>query len=298
MRTPFAAIALAVALAPVIAEAQPAPPSPAPIPAPAPPPPAPAAPAPATPAPATPAPAPDAQPTPPPAPDAQPAPPAPDAQPAPAPDAQPAPAPETAPTPAPQPAPAVVAPVPAPAPAPATEPSLLVGAKLGGIVPLDGLSPFVQGGLEVGRVLPGWQRRLAIFLAIDYTQPTTSHEEQDPRVMGGTYSWKLTEQELGVMAGVMFRLHGFGKLVPYGGIGPRLLLARSSVRDDGGPMISKTTERSTKLGVGIPLGVELVLGPGRAVGELLFQYGTLDHVATGDAHSGALTLGVGYRLFL
>jgi hypothetical protein len=185
-----------------------------------------------------------------------------------------------------------------PVPAPAREPSVLIGAKLGGIVPLDGLSPFVQGGLEIGRVLPGWQRRLAIFLAVDYTQPTTSHEEQDPRVMGGTYSWKLTEQELGVMAGVMFRVSGLGKLVPYGGIGPRLLLARSSVRDDGGPMISKTTERSTKLGVGIPLGVELVLGPGRAVGELLFQYGTLDHVATGDASSGALTLGVGYRLLL
>ena len=46
------------------------------------------------------------------------------------------------------------------------------------------------------------------------------------------------------------------------------------------------------------IGVELPLGPGRAIGELLLQYGSLDHTATGDAHTGAITLGLGYRLVL
>jgi hypothetical protein len=176
--------------------------------------------------------------------------------------------------------------------------SFIVGAKLGGIVPLDGLSPFVHGGIELGYVLPAQQRRLAIVVTVDYTQPTTSHQETDPRVMGGTYSWKLTEQELGVMAGLMFRATWIKPVIPYAGIGPRILFARSKVRDDGAPAISTTTERSTRIGVGIPLGVELVLGPGSAVGELLLQYGTLNHVATGDAHTAAITLGLGYRMLL
>jgi hypothetical protein len=175
---------------------------------------------------------------------------------------------------------------------------LLAGAKLGGIVPLDGLSPFVHVGLEVGYVLPPLKRQLAIVLAVDYTQPSKTNEETDPRVMGGTYTWKLTEQELGLMATIMYRATSVKPIVPYGGIGPRILFARSKVHDDGGPMISTTKEVSTRIGVGIPLGVELPLGPGRAIGELLLQYGTLDHVATGDAHTGAVTLGLGYRMVL
>lgn len=134
-------------------------------------------------------------------------------QPQPQPPATPAGAAPTAPTespattgapaePAPSPAP-VAEPQPAPATAVATEPSpteparlgILAGAKLGGIVPLDGLSPFPQVGIEVGYVLPPVKRQLAIVVAIDYTQPTTTNVESDPRVMGGTYTWKLTEQD-------------------------------------------------------------------------------------------------------
>ena len=37
------------------------------------------------------------------------------------------------------------------------------------------------------------------------------------------------------------------------------------------------------------------ISPGAALAELLFQYGTLDHVATGDANTGALSLSLGYR---
>ncbi|HEX7843919.1 MAG TPA: outer membrane beta-barrel protein [Kofleriaceae bacterium] len=181
-------------------------------------------------------------------------------------------------------------------PAFADEPKGLVSAKLGGIVPFDGLSPFVAAGLEVGYVPSAADHRLAVVLDVDYTQPTRTGSEADPRVMGGSYTWKLTEQELAIMPAVIYRLTGMVPVVPYGGIGPRLLLARSTVQGNGSPPIMETREQSTRIGVGIPLGAELPLGPGRAIAELLLQYGTLNHTATGDANTAALSLALGYRM--
>jgi hypothetical protein len=171
------------------------------------------------------------------------------------------------------------------------------GVRLGGIVPLDGLSPFGSFGVELGAVLPALDHRLALALAIDYTQPTASGSEMDPRVAGGSYTWSLTERELAIMPLVVFRATNVQRFTPYAGIGPRLLLLESTVDDDGMPAFSPTKETSTEVGVGVPIGAELRLGPGRLTAELLLQYGALDHVATGDSHTGALGLTVGYRAF-
>lgn len=197
-------------------------------------------------------------------------------------------------------APTAPSPAPsAPSPESTNEPArkqagLLVGAKLGGIVPLDGLSPFASGGIELGYAFAGG--RIALVLGVDYTQPTTREAESDPRVTGGMYTWKLTEQELGLMVTAIYRLTTMRPVIPYAGIGPRLVFLRSTVRDDGSPEIMKTTEQSTGIGLGVPIGAELPAGPGSLIGELLLQYGTLDHVATGDSHTGALSLSVGYRM--
>lgn len=177
------------------------------------------------------------------------------------------------------------------APAPTESRGVLLAAKVGGIVPFDGLSPFVSVGVEVGYALPA---NLAVVLDADYTQPTKTGIEMDPRVTGGSYTWKLTEQELAVMPAIEYRMH-VGSITPYAGIGPRVLFARSMVRDNGTPAIEQTKEQSTRVGVGVPVGAELALGPGGVLAELLFQYGTLNHVATGDANTGALSLSVGYR---
>ena len=193
---------------------------------------------------------------------------------------------------------ALVAAVPAAAIAEPAAPVALVGARLGGIVPLDGLSPFASVGVELGVVLPAAHRRLAIVLAVDYTQPTATGTEMDPRVAGGSYAWSLTERELAIMPLLIYRATAVKSFTPYAGIGPRILLLESTVGDDGAPAFLDTTEVSTKVGVGVPLGVELRAGPGRVTGELLLQYGALDHVATGDSHTGALSLALGYRVLL
>jgi len=174
--------------------------------------------------------------------------------------------------------------------------TVLVSAKLGGIAPFDGLSPFVTGGVEVGYVLPVMHHQLAIAIDVDYTQPTKTGSESDPRVMGGTYTWKLTEQELGLMPVLLYRMTSVKGVVPYAGIGPRVLFNKSTVQDDGAPMISATTETSTTIGVGVPLGAELPLGPGRLLGEVLLQYGALHHTATGDTNTGAASLSIGWRM--
>jgi opacity protein-like surface antigen len=88
-------------------------------------------------------------------------------------------------------------------------------------------------------------------------------------------------------------------LTPYAGLGLRIYLLESTVNGTAGDQsIADTTEHSTKLGFGVPLGVEFALGPGGITAELLFQWAPLEHTLTGDSHLGGLSLFVGYRFLL
>ncbi|MFO0758317.1 MAG: hypothetical protein U0359_17625 [Byssovorax sp.] len=176
---------------------------------------------------------------------------------------------------------------------------LLAGAKFGGIIPFGGLSPNITGAVEVGYVAPWLHRSFAVTATVDYAAPQKSGSESDPRVTGGTYTWHLTTQELNVMPVLMYRMTFLGRVTPYVGVGPRIYFLKSTVRsNEGTPSFSETTEQSMKVGVGIPLGAEFQLGPGGITGELLFQYGTLDHVATGASNTGGLNILIGYRFLL
>ena len=187
-------------------------------------------------------------------------------------------------------------------PAPPKEGGLILfGGRVGGIVPFGGLSPFVTGGIEAGYVFPWLNQGLAAAVQMDYTAPKSDGTQTDPRLLSnnGSYNWKLTEQQLSIMPVVMYRLTSLGRLVPYVGIGPRIYMLKSNVKGTvGDQVISETTEKSTKVGFGIPLGVEYGLGPGAVLAELLFQYGGLDHTATGDTNTGAASLALGYRFLL
>ena len=177
---------------------------------------------------------------------------------------------------------------------------LLAGARVGGVIPFGGLGPNLTGGVELGVVFPWIHRSFALAVDLDYAAPKASGTETDPRITtGGKYTWHLTEQELNLMPVVMSRLTSLGKVTPFVGIGPRFYFLQSTVRsDEGTPTFQETTERSTKVGFGVPLGVEIQLGPGGLLAELLFQYGDLDHTATGVSNTGGASLAVGYRFLL
>jgi hypothetical protein len=176
----------------------------------------------------------------------------------------------------------------------------LFGAMAGGLVPFDGLTPGFQVGVEAGLVLPVLHRGLAIAVNVDYAQAWASGTTTDPRVLtnGGTYSWNLTQEYLTLMPLVMYRMTTVSKLItPFVGVGPRIYFVRSTTSGAaGGSTIDNTTEVSTQVGFGIPLGVEFKVGPGGILAELLGQWGPYTHTATGDTHTGAIGLSVGYRL--
>jgi hypothetical protein len=177
---------------------------------------------------------------------------------------------------------------------------VLLGGKVGGLVPFGGLSPNARVGIEAGYVFPFAHGSFGAALDVDFAAPKSSGTKSgDPRVPGGSYDWHLTEQELAFMPVLMYRLTSLKAVIPYAGIGPRIFLLRSTVRGSAaGATIAETTEQSTKVGIGVPLGVEVPLGPGGLVAELLLEYGSLDHRATGTSNTGGLNLLVGYRFLL
>jgi hypothetical protein len=183
--------------------------------------------------------------------------------------------------------------------------AVLLAGKLGGIASFNGLSPFPHFGIEVGYRFGAFGGRLAAVLAAEYTAPSADGKQTEAfapeRIPGGgTYSLELRQKELVLQPTFFYRLTGLvPRLTPYAGIGPRIYFLESVVRGKAGDQsFQDTPERSMKLGFGVPLGVELELGPGGVFGELLPQWAPLKHTTTGDTHLGGTSLFVGYRAAL
>lgn len=175
----------------------------------------------------------------------------------------------------------------------------LLAGKIGGIANFNHLDPFVTGGLELGYVLSGGN--LAFLLDTTYTAPKSDNKvTTDGRVPDSTYTWELVHKQLVFQPTFEYRINQLSdKVTPYVGIGPRIYFIEEVTRGKSGGMVIKDSfERSTKFGLGVPLGAELALGPGGLFAELLFQWGPLDHQTTGDTHLGSGSLFVGYRAVL
>ncbi len=177
--------------------------------------------------------------------------------------------------------------------------SVVLGAKVGGLFSFAGLNPNVRAAVDAGYVLPFAKRSFAAVLEVGYTAPKSEGSQPDPRVPGGSYNWHLTEQQLTFMPTFLYRLELGAKIWAHAGIGPRLYFLQSNVKGDvNGVEIKETTERSSKLGFGVPIGAHYMIGPGALTAELLVEYGPLDHTATGDSNAGATSLQAGYLLML
>jgi len=187
-----------------------------------------------------------------------------------------------------------------PDPKAAKDKGFMLGARVGGIAPFNGLSPNARVGVELGYFMPLAKGSLGFAADVDFAAPKSHGTKTgDPRVPGATYDWHLTEQQLAIMPVVMYRFTALKPIVPYAGIGPRINFLRSNVKgSSGGMVIEETTEQSAAVGIGIPVGAELRLGPGSLLAELLFEYSALDHVATGTTSTGGLSLSGGYRVLL
>ena len=194
----------------------------------------------------------------------------------------------------------------APAPSDTFEPppeqdagGLLLAGKVGGILPMNGLDPFIAGGVEIGWIFGGTERRIAALLDVTYTAPGAEGSASDTRVSGGGFGWKITQKELILQPTFLYRLTGLGPIVPFAGIGPRLyFLETVGEGAAAGAQFQDSQEQSTKFGVGLPLGAEYILGPGGLMAELLLEWAPLDHRITGDASLLGATLFVGYRATL
>jgi hypothetical protein len=184
----------------------------------------------------------------------------------------------------------------------------IIGIKMGALLAdaFNKLGPSFLIDLEAGYLLPWLNRSFAVTLDLGYSQPTTSGENiTDPRIVSNNnqYSWDLTQRELMFGMTFLYRATFLEKRIrvaPYVGVGPRLWLLQTRVSGSSGAMnpINLSTEQSTKIGVSVPVGVDVHVGPGRVFGELQVLWAPIDHRTTGDSSVGSITLTAGYRLLL
>jgi opacity protein-like surface antigen len=177
--------------------------------------------------------------------------------------------------------------------------AIVAGGKFGGVATFSGFGPNITGAVEVGYIAPILKRGLGLLVDVSYAAPVASGTEQDPRVPSGSYEWKLYQKQLAILPMLTYRYTALGKIVPYIGAGPRIVMLESVTEGTaGGVRILENKEQSTKVGVGAPLGAEYLLGPGAALAELMFQFNPIDHQATGSSNLMSLTLWIGYRAML
>jgi hypothetical protein len=181
---------------------------------------------------------------------------------------------------------------------------LAVGLKLGGGFgqPFGDLGTSFVGELEVGYVLPPLNRAIEIFLAGQYTAPSTEGTvESDARLPGtGVMSYELTQRQAILTLGVLGRIPIPVRLLrPYVAAGGRLYLMRTEVTGTGGgEPFGDNEETASQLGFFAALGGELFVGPGALLLEIGLGYAPVDGFVLRNTNVGSLSTSLGYRLFL
>lgn len=193
----------------------------------------------------------------------------------------------------------------APPPEPAAEakpPALELSLKFGGHFPqlVSKLRTTFDASLTVG-FAPLLGRRLQIFAAVGYSQPTHRIATQDPRLgaAGSDYTSTVLIRDVAATLGAKFFFIPPDRLVvPYAGLGFRTHFLGAQVEGNGGSEFGKYSETDTRFGGVFLGGVGIRLGPGLVLAEVAFDYSPIGQRVTGEANVGALTAVLGYGLML
>ena len=178
----------------------------------------------------------------------------------------------------------------------------LVGVKVGAYLPQafqDQLATSYFVELEGGYLLPFMHRMFGITASVALSMPTTQNTISDARVPGGSYSYEQTTQQF--LLGLTFVAKiPLGRFVPYLGVGPRLFIVRtpSAGGTAGGAAIPESVEQSQEIGVGVPVGLDILLGTGRLFLEAQLLYAGSSQRSTGPGAFGSISVAAGYRFVL
>lgn len=174
----------------------------------------------------------------------------------------------------------------------------LVGVSLGVLLPqaFSPLQTHVLAQLEVGYYLPFAKRLISVSGSFAFSMPSTSgNVPDDPRVPGGAYDYSSTEQHF-LLGLTVYANLPLGRFVPYLGLGPRVYAVRTlSSGQAASARILETLETSTEVGVGLPVGLNFLVGPGRLFAEFQLLWAGIAQRSTGDGSIGSMTVGAGYR---
>ena len=176
----------------------------------------------------------------------------------------------------------------------------IVGLKVGGALtqPFSNLGGSYYLELEAGYMLPYLRRLLSVTVSAGLSAPSTSGSASDSRVPGGSFTYEAGQTQVGLGLTLTARVP-LGRIVPYVGVGPRLILVRtqSSGVATAAP-IDQSSETSTEIGIGVPVGVDFLLGPGRIFAEGQLLWTGIAQRSSGESSLGAINLCAGYRFVL
>jgi hypothetical protein len=179
-----------------------------------------------------------------------------------------------------------------------------VGGALGSIL-LAGTGADLTASLELGYTLPLPQpigRDIEVFGDVGYSGPSTQQtiNANDPRIPTGSFHYTLTEHQLAVTWGALYRIPlGVDFIQPNAGLGLRTVWSDTVANADaGGKPFGTTSETAFDLGVDVRIGADFYVGPGSILAELGFSWVPADRFILQKTSTTALGLAVGYRFML
>ncbi len=173
-------------------------------------------------------------------------------------------------------------------------PRFMVAPKIGLFEPTSRLSGAFFAGLEAGYLTPALDTHLAIVLELDWVRPKASGTvTSDHLVAGAGGDYSLGNAEFGVLLSAVYRIENIAAgITPYGGLGPGLYFHRTATTAFGNTYV----ETEGRVGFQMLAGVDWMLGPGAAFGEIRYHFSRVDFISTGTSNVGGfVALSVGYR---